>query len=316
VISPYLSMTIATLFATGFVDVHSTTDCPSTSDIVDRLVPLLSVEIPADSSMDVATIEVAGVGADGTTELRLRLVRADTYVVGDRRFPLEGSCQEMAETIATVIAAWETEPALSVAATKESPRTVAAAASPPPTTVAPTSVAYQVPMEIALGAGAGIAVIGGIAAAGNVELVFGRATSHWQLRLSVAGETNRHVELAPGQVNWHHTTAGAGLLWRLLATSWLLSLDAGPVAGWATLAGQGYTPDRKQTTFEYGIAGGVRAGRRLGRWSVWAEWRMNLWAQGQRARLTSAEGPVDSVSEDLSQVDMTVILGMSVLLFQ
>ena len=43
-------------------------------------------------------------------ELHLLLVRADAGVVGDRRLLMQGTCQDMAEAVATVIAAWETQP--------------------------------------------------------------------------------------------------------------------------------------------------------------------------------------------------------------
>jgi hypothetical protein len=150
-------------------------------------------------------------------------------------------------------------------------------------------------------------MVGGIAATGNLEVLAGRPTSHWQLRLSVAAETSRQSDLAPpGQVDWQHTNAALGLAWRLLNPRWLLSLDAGPLAGWVTLSGQGFAPGRQKRSFEYGGTSGFRLGRKIGRWSVWAEARVAVWGQGHRATLTGS-----TAVRDLPLVDTTASLGFS-----
>jgi hypothetical protein len=117
--------------------------------------------------------------------------------------------------------------------------------------------------------------------------------------------------LSSGRVDWQHTTTALGVCWRVLDPAWLLSFDAGPVAGWATLVGSGFSPNRKNRSFEYGVAAGLRAGRSFARFSVWAQWRTNLWAQIQRATVTGAD-----VGEELPQADTTVSLGLSLMLFR
>jgi hypothetical protein len=113
------------------------------------------------------------------------------------------------------------------------------------------------------------------------------------------------------QVDWRHTNAALGVCWQVLDPAWLLAFDAGPVVGWATLAGAGFQSNRRQSVFDYGAAAGLRAGRRFGRWNAWAEWRTTVWAQSQRATLTGA-----SSGADLPRVDTAVSLGLSVALFQ
>jgi hypothetical protein len=83
------------------------------------------------------------------------------------------------------------------------------------------------------------------------------------------------------------------------------------VAGWATLTGSGFFPNRQQRSFEYGVAAGLRAGRSFGRFALWAEWRTHLWAQRQRATVTGADS-----GAELSQLDTAVSLGLSLMLFQ
>ena len=313
-ISVSASIVVALVFAASSVDVRSATNCPATEDVAERLIPLLPAAAAGSAEgQDVARIEVGEVQAGGATELHLRLVRADSSEIGDRRLLMQGTCQDMAEAVATVIAAWETKPlpeaaaeVAAVPAAKEAAAPLRAQASKP----APHALR---PWQVLVGAGAGAALVGGIAATGSVDVQVGRATSHWRLRFGLAGETAREVGLLGRQVDWRHTTAALGVCWRVLDPSWLLSLDAGPTAGWATLAGSGFEPDRQPHSFEYGVAAGLRAGRSFGRWTVWAEWRTNLWAQVQRA---TATGDSSGAGAELPQGDTSVGLGLSAMLFE
>jgi hypothetical protein len=124
-------------------------------------------------------------------------------------------------------------------------------------------------------------------------------------------EQSRQVDLDSGQVDWQHAMVTAGLLWRSLVSAWVWSFDAGPTVGWATLQGNGYASNRKDRSFEYGVTSGVRIGRPLGRWTVWAEGRANLWLRGQRAWLTGSEHTVG-----LTPGDVSASVGTTVLLFQ
>ena len=243
-------------------------------------------------------------------ELRLLLVRPDDSVVGDRRLLMQGTCQDMAEAVATVIAAWETKPLSAAAPDVATVPAVTVAAVPSRTGPFRPAPQPSQPWQLFVGAGAGVALVGGIAATGGVDVQVGQAASHWQLRLGLVGETAREANLNPGHVDWQHTTAMLGACWRLLDPAWLLSFDTGPAAGWATLAGSGFSPSRKQRSFEYGAEAGLRAGRKLGRWVAWAEWRTRMWANGQRATLDG-----DAATAELHEVDTAVSLGLSAALF-
>ena len=301
-------MLIATVIAATSVDVRSATNCPSTEAVVERLLPLLAAG--AAEERDVAQLEVGEVQAGGAMELRLRLGRADASVVGDRRLLMQGTCQDMAEAVAMVIAAWETKP-LPAAVPDVAPVPAVTEASAPLRAYQPALRQNQ-PWQLLVGAGAGAALVGGLAATGGVDIQVGRAASPWQLRFGLVGETARQVNLNPGYVDWQHTTAMLGACWRLLDPAWLLSLDAGPAAGWATLVGNGFSPNHQQRSFEYGVEAGLRAGLKLGRWVAWAEWRTRMWANVQRATL---DGDSTSAAE-LHQVDTAVSLGLSAALFR
>jgi len=287
------------------VEVRSTGNCPSAEEVSARLGPLLEPFTGPTDSRDLAQIQVLKIQNDGTTDLWLRLHRSDGSGIGARRVSLPGSCAEMAETVATIFATWKTDPKPEGAADPDDlpvmeSRAPAAAISSPAT-----------PFDYWLGASAGATMVGGIAATGSLEVLVGRPTSRWQLRFGVSGQTRRQSDLAPpGQVDWQHTNAALGLVLRLPHPHWLLAVEAGPLAGWVTLAGQGFAPGRQKRAFDYGGTGGIRVGRRFGRWSVWAEGRMALWAEGHRATLTGS-----TAVRDLPLVDATANLGVSLSLF-
>ena len=297
------SLALAAILATSAVDVRSTTQCPSGAEVGERLRPLLPPATDAAAPPHVAQLEAVEAGADDLTTVRLRLYRADGHVIGDRRVALQGTCQEIADALAAIIAAWETAP-MPGASLEESPTPTIATSS------ASATLGQRSRLELAAGANAGVALVGGVAAAGNVELVLGRPTSRWQARIGAGTETARRLDLPPGGVDWSHTTFAAGLVVRSLHPRWALAFDAGPVMGWATLAGSGFTTVRKpKRSFEYGATGGLRAGRRVGRVAVWLEGRMQLWAQGLQARVTGGS------SADVPLWELTASLGMSLLIF-
>jgi hypothetical protein len=295
-------LALAAILATSAVDVRSATQCPSGVEVGEHLRPLLPQAMDAAAPPHVAQLEAVEAGADDMTALRLRLYRADGHVIGDRRVALQGTCQEMADAVAAIIAAWETTP-MPGTSLEESPTPTIATSS------APEVPGQRSGLQLAAGASAGVALVGGVAAAGNVELVLGRPASRWQARIGAGTETARRLDLPPGGVDWSHTTFAAGLVVRSLHPRWALAFDAGPVMGWATLAGSGFTTVRApQRSFEYGATGGLRAGRRVGRMAVWLEGRTRLWAQGLQARVTGGS------TGDVPLWELAASLGMSVLI--
>jgi hypothetical protein len=295
-------LVLVTLLAAGQVEVRSTTNCPSAAEIYGRIDPLLpgATTSPQFKGPDLADVRVLGVHPDGTSDLLLRLFDSASVVIGQRSVSLRGTCSEMAEAVSAIFAAWKTNPNASISVETHKDATT-------------SRFATQLPrVEAVVGAGVGVAYVGGMAASGNLEFRLGLAASHWQLRFGFTGETTRRLEFESGQVDWQHTTATLGLGWRWLDPDWLLSLDAGPVVGWATLAGSGFSSSRQQRSFEYGAVAGLRAGRKLGRWSLWVETRSTLWAMVKQARVTVSNS---TLAKDLPGLDMTASLGISMAFF-
>jgi hypothetical protein len=124
-------------------------------------------------------------------------------------------------------------------------------------------------------------------------------------------EGSRHIDLAAGGADWQHTMVEAGLVLQGSTGAWVGSVDVGPTVGWVTLQGTGFDDNQNSNSIEYGVQGGIRAGRRLGRWVLWAETRGNAWLRGQRALLTN---PATAQAE-IPRTDVSLSLGSSFLFF-
>jgi hypothetical protein len=310
-----LSTAVFALLVALQVDVRSATNCPSTEDISARLAPLLPVpDHGAVGMRDRANVQLIAIREDGSTEMRIELFSADGVRLGERSVSSRGNCTQLAETVAAVLAAWESEPSPAATSPLSVTDAVPAITEPQRELVVQPSGAQshgRGPFRGTVGIGGGVAVLGGVAGALKLAVESGAATSHWQLALDGSMESSRTISLAGGQVDWRHSTAGLGLGWRSLGGKLIFSADAGATVGWATLASRGYaTGSRVQESFEYGLAAGLRLGRQWGRWQLWAEARPRWWIQGQRLRVTNSR-----LTADVSALDLVLCVGASVAAF-
>lgn len=295
----WLSLSLLTTLAlTPGVEVHATSACPSSASIAAKLAPLLAT---GTSEADHALVETAP--GEGASEVYLRLSRPDGSTLGERRLVLQGGCEEMADAVASVLAAWEAPPAPPVAATEL--RSSSARSAP----------AEPAPVPLWLGASGGLALVGGTAAIGSMELVAEPALSQLRARLAAATQTLRQRALDEQQLAWRRSHAELGLGWRAHGAGarsfWQVSADADVLLGWLSASGQGFFQDHSASALEYGAGAGLRAERRLGRWSLWLEARGVLWAQGQQAVLQGSSATVP-----LPRFDVSVSLGASGLAFR
>ncbi len=297
---------MAALLAVDAIEVRSFTDCPSSDAIAAKLRPLLPDGPAQESRGDVAWVDPVAQVEGGAAEVRLRLVRSDATLVVDRRLVVEGSCDDMADTLATVLAAWRTWPVAQVTPTTTGSMQEAAPANDGGMGAGRIKLAASKGLRLAIGASAGSAFVGGLAATGSIELLAGRATSHWQVRLAGMMQAGRERSLYPGQINWRHTGVFVGLGWRSLGPRWSFAADAGPVLGWATVVGEGFTPSRGPSAFEYGAGGAIRVWRNIGAWAIWVGGQTVGWVENQQAVLQGSSNHVD-----LPGFDMMISLGAS-----
>jgi hypothetical protein len=287
------------------VEVHSATACPSAEAITARLQPLLPAAGRETNLADQADLQVSQGEHEDQTRLHLRLAGADGALIGQRDLPFTARCDELAETVAVLLASWESNPHPGIPPVAEPP--VVAKPTPAP---APAPAAAKPGLELQLGAGLGAALPGGMAASARVEMGIASPQSHWQGRIGFVGQTARQTALAPGQVSWRHSMASLSLVWRTLNPNWLLSADIGPVLGFATLSGQGFAVNQQDNSFEVGLDAGLRAGKRLRRYTMWADLRGEFWRQRQRATVTGS-----AATMALAPWDLVATLGLSVAIF-
>jgi hypothetical protein len=250
---------------------------------------------------DQADLQVSQGETERPPRLHLRLAGADGALIGQRDLAYSERCDELAETVAVLLASWESNPHPGIPPIAEP--AVIAKPTPAPAPAKPV-------LELQLGAGLGAALPGGMAASGRVEMGISSLQSHWQGRIGFAGQTARQSALAPGQVSWRHSMASISLVWRTLNPKWLLSSDIGPLLGFATLSGQGFAVNRQDNSFELGLDAGLRAGRRLRRFTMWADLRGDAWRQSQRATVTGSTATLA-----LAPWDLVATLGLSVAIF-
>ena len=283
------------------VEVHSATACPSSEAITARLLPLLPREPTQDSPADWAELKLSQGAPSVPPRLRLRLTSADGTLIGQREIPVSAHCDELAETVAVLLASWKSDPQPGILPI-EGPPVIARSV--------PASTGATAGLELQFGVGAGAALLGGTAASGRLEMSVGSLLSHWQGRIGLAAQTARQTALAPGHVNWRHSMATISLVWRTLNPTWLVSVDAGPALGFATLSGQGFDRDQQQNSLEFGLDAGLRGGWRWRRFTLWADLRGEAWLQRQRARLTGGDG-----ATALARWDLAATLGLSASLY-
>jgi hypothetical protein len=222
-------------------------------------------------------------------------------VVADRRLPVQGSCDEMADTVATVLAAWEAPPA---------PPPILVADTEPPRIESPRPIDH---MMMWLGASGGAGLIGGVSAVGSLELLLEHTASHLFGRAALTAQTTRQVDLGDGYATWRRTHGSLGLGWQAPRPQpwsyWQFSGDVDLLLGWLTASGHEYQQPTHKTVFEYGLGAGLRGQRNLDGWALWLEARASLWPTSERVVLSDSS----SDTRLLPKLDVLLSFGVSIL---
>lgn len=83
----------------AITEIESSTDCPGSADVTSRLRQIgTEVGVPGGFLAEIVTSERV---------VQVRMLRADRGLVAERRFDAQGSCAELAETAAVILATWQ-----------------------------------------------------------------------------------------------------------------------------------------------------------------------------------------------------------------
>ena len=263
--------------------------CPTASEVALRFSALMAPAwaptagappVPAPDDGDRARIEII----DETVEIVLR--RADGTLIGRRRLPAQGSCEERARVASIVLATWESD------IHPEFLREVPAPPGPPPSPSPAADVVRPLPPVAPargqatweLGVGISGSVAGGAfvpgARLGGAFLGANGIGAH----LTVAGEGDRSTAAGAGQAVWSRFTAGAGPTFRRHLGAWAIDTDLTLLAALYRVHGEQYPVSYQGR----GVDGGVSAGVRLiapGRtWRAWLAIDMTRWLNPRDVR--------------------------------
>jgi hypothetical protein len=275
----YTARVFATVFATALllaalpVRVESAA-CPSGVEIEASLTSMLSTASGV-AGHDVAKVE----RLDG--KLRVELSDDKSVIIAERVLDGHGSCAELAQLAAIVIASWESD------VHPEFVRPHAEPPAPPPPTFAPNG-AYEVSL------GATLSQAGKPAAGGSLGTAWFPRGTGFGLSLLVAGGMSRTLDLGVGQARWRHWTGNPEIAWRYWRAGLAVDGHGGLALGWLETSGADFSENRSSTTFSLAVTAGIRSAWWFSRHiAAWIDLRGLYFTRGEVVYSTPAGGEAE-----------------------
>jgi hypothetical protein len=233
--------------------------CPAGEEVELALASMLTGAPTA--SRDVARLQRAG------DALHVELVDPQGGVIAERTVAGGGSCAELAQITAIVIASWESdvhpefvrEPAEIVQVRRAPPPDPPPAIAPPP-----PAATYDVAGGVSFGQADTVAAGASLGAAWFPR---GVGLGLWTL---VAGDMPRTVAVGPHEARWRRWTANLEAAHRWTRGRFAIDPHGGLTLGWVTTEGVDYTQNRSDSAFSLGGTAGIRL-------SQWFARRAALW---------------------------------------
>jgi hypothetical protein len=225
--------------------------CPDAAAVSQRLAGLLNSG-GESAEPDLVDLTVSG------PDLHLRLSRADGTLVAERRIPRSNRCAELADAVAALVAAWESD-----LRPEAPPPPVPAPLPPLPLVVreAPREqerASYEIGMLPALWLGGGRFSFAGTLRAGVWSR---RAPVGMTLALSATFPVDSGD--SGGLAHWRRHALSAGVMGRLRHRWLFVDGLAEAVLGWLVVNQEGAGDAR--ASFDPGLTIGLRAGSRVAR---------------------------------------------------
>jgi hypothetical protein len=258
------------------------------------------------------------------------LATKDGRLLGDRRLPAEGTCDERALSIAVVLGAWiataHPEYLSALPAAREEPAASAEPPPPPPISTpmpqppppppAPVSrqpgretprAAPAVPWRFQPALGLGVELSdAGVVPAADVSVRYARDGSGFGLSAFALVVVAEERAVGSGRVTSFRWPLGLGGLARLERGGVAIELEAGPMLGILHLEGEDFSTNDDATDVQGGLHGALRVGASAGTLRPFGAAKLLTWLGKATASATEPDAEVD-----LPVVEGVFLLGVS-----
>src|SRR5579872_766777 len=245
------AMAMAAANGAGGMIIDGSATCPTATEVALRFSTL-----SGPSAMDSGVRAWIEMAEDGV-EIVLR--RAEGALIGRRRIPAQGTCDERARIAAIVLATWESD----VHPAFERPP-MPTPSSPPPAPAddivkpMPPTVPDHRKTAWDVGVGVSSSVAGGAFVAGARLAAAFMRPSGIGAQLTVGGEGDRSTAAGAGQAVWSRITAGAGPAYRRQLGAWAIDASFTVVAALFRVHGEQYPISYQSSGWDGGVSAGVR----------------------------------------------------------
>jgi hypothetical protein len=293
------------------------------ADILPEMLPAAETAYP-----DVAWIEAVG------PDLQIELRSPAGEVLFSRRLRSSGTCADLANIAAVVVASWTAErnPGISLLqpGVPAPPPTPPTPPTPPPTPppkptppARPSPPAPQVgsedravapperkrEFELSLGLGSSVNSAGFVGAARVDAGLRGRRLG---LRVGFAAETARSETIETRSVSWRRYGVSLEPSLVIVREPVMVDARAGIFAGFTTVAGHGFDVDRESSAAAAGLSLAARLAASSGWLRPWMEVGGQYWLADQEITIARAQQPNLGVS--LPRAEARLFAGVSLVL--
>ena len=269
--------------------IEGSTLCPTPAEVTAELARVAPRRPAAAPATEVARL------TDEGGSIRLRLVRADGTIVGERTIDAMGSCAERAISVAVVIATWQAE--LNSGLAPEGPAIPRARGAPSGGARLKAAVWLVGPRPSQLAAGGAL----GVEAEHAVGLGF-RAEA-W----AMTSRTEPFPGGSSGVARWARVGIGLGPRFAIRSSAGTIAnVFACVEAARLRVAGAGFPATLSDASWDLGASGGVELGLRRGAWTPTLGLAAMYWPRSQAA---VARGVEEKVT--LPSIDVVASLGIA-----
>lgn len=251
--------------------------CPSGPEVERRLGSMLSTASPLRA--DVARVMRSG------ARVQIELASADGIVIAERELDYAGTCAEIADMVAVILASWESDVHPEFAHPAADLVSVGATAKVERTTPSPWS------FDLAAGAGASLA--DSLSFGGALAVTWFPKNGRLGARLSGLGETTHTSDVGSRQGHWNRWLVGLEADWRFRGVVTSLDLHGGIALAILEAGGVNFDENDSDTSLSAAALVGVRASRWVSRrWAVYSDVTAGYCQRDQRLRGTSESHPL------------------------